>query len=268
MNLTAAAVAIVIYLVLAWIMGRAAMRGVDTGHRRPALFIAATVAVIIHGVLTAEHMFQAHGVEFTFFKVASLLFWFVTVITLATSLWAPVDKLLVPLYAMSALALALMMAFHVPGYKPDTNISPGVGLHIVVSLLAYSVLGLAALQAMAMALLNRELKARHVRGLINALPPLQTMEQLLFQMVWIGIVLLTMSMITGVVYLQNLFEQHLVHKTVFTIIAWCIFAVLLWGRHRLGWRGEIAVRWTLGGFAALILAYLGSKFVLELILHR
>ena len=94
------------------------------------------------------------------------------------------------------------------------------------------------------------------------------METLLFQLIALGFVLLTLALTSGFVYLENLFAQHLVHKTVLSIIAWVVFAVLLWGRYRHGWRGRKALRWTLGGFLILMLAYLGSKAVLELVLHR
>jgi ABC-type uncharacterized transport system permease subunit len=94
------------------------------------------------------------------------------------------------------------------------------------------------------------------------------MEQLLFQMIAVGYGFLTLSLATGALYLQNIFAQHIVHKTVLSIFAWVLFTVLLWGRHHFGWRGRTAIRWTLGGFAALMLAYFGSKLVLELILQR
>ncbi|MDP4917088.1 MAG: cytochrome c biogenesis protein CcsA, partial [Haliea sp.] len=64
------------------------------------------------------------------------------------------------------------------------------------------------------------------------------------------------------------FAQHLVHKTVLTLIAWVVYSTLLWGRYQLGWRSQTAVRFTLGGFIVLMLAFLGSKLVLELVLQR
>ena len=94
------------------------------------------------------------------------------------------------------------------------------------------------------------------------------MEYLLFRLIWTGEVLLALAILTGALFLENMFAQHLAHKTVLSIVAWLVFAVLLWGKHRLGWRGTTAVRWTLTGFGLLILAYLGSKFVLEVLLQR
>jgi ABC-type uncharacterized transport system permease subunit len=94
------------------------------------------------------------------------------------------------------------------------------------------------------------------------------MESMLFEVIWFGLILLTFSILSGIVFLEDIFAQHLVHKTALSIAAWLMFTVLLWGHHQLGWRSKTAVRWTLGGFAILMLGYFGSKLVLELILHR
>ena len=94
------------------------------------------------------------------------------------------------------------------------------------------------------------------------------MESMLFEIVWVGLLLLTVAIGSGFLFLDDIFAQHLVHKTVLSICAWALFATLLWGRHYLGWRSQMAARFTLGGFIALMLAYAGSKFVLELILQR
>lgn len=140
--------------------------------------------------------------------------------------------------------------------------------HIVASITAYGILTIAALQAISLATQEYALKNRKMRSIINTLPPLQTMEELLFEMLWLGIILLTISIATGYFFLEDIFAQHLAHKTVFTICSWVIFATLLWGRHKNGWRGKTAVRWTLSGFFILMLAYFGSKVVLEMILHK
>ena len=103
---------------------------------------------------------------------------------------------------------------------------------------------------------------------VRTLPPLEVMERLLFQMIGTGFALLSAALLTGIVFLEDIFAQHLVHKTVLSIVSWMIFGILLWGRWRFGWRGRTAIRWTLSGFLFLILAYFGSKLVLELILQR
>ena len=104
--------------------------------------------------------------------------------------------------------------------------------------------------------------------MLRILPPLAAMESLLFQLLAGGLFLLSLGLISGFMFVENLMAQHLVHKTVLSLLAWCVFALLLWGRHQRGWRGRIAVNYTLGGFALLALAFFGSEFVLQLILHR
>jgi len=103
-------------------------------------------------------------------------------------------------------------------------------------------------------------------GLIRLLPPLKTMETLLFDAIIIGFICLSLSLVSGMIFLENMFAQHLAHKTILSILAWLVFAILLAGRWLAGWRGRTAIRWTLGGFISLMLAYFGSKFVLEVIL--
>jgi ABC-type uncharacterized transport system permease subunit len=130
------------------------------------------------------------------------------------------------------------------------------------------VLTIAACQAAAVAALDYQLHHRHTRGLVQVLPPLQLMEAMLFELLWVGLVLLTIAISSGMLFLEDIFAQHLVHKTVLTLCAWLLFATLLWGHHQLGWRSQTAVRFTLSGFVVLMLGYFGSKFVLELILQQ
>jgi ABC-type uncharacterized transport system permease subunit len=126
---------------------------------------------------------------------------------------------------------------------------------------------LAAIQAIVLAIQEKQLRQRHVSGLMRKLPPLQTMETALFQLIITGFALLTVGLITGLMFVEDLLAQHLVHKTVLSVVAWCVFAGLLWGRLRHGWRGKTAVKWTLTGFAILLLAYMGSQFVLEYLVN-
>jgi ABC-type uncharacterized transport system permease subunit len=142
----------------------------------------------------------------------------------------------------------------------------GIALHILLSVVAYSLLSAAVLQALLVSWQNDRLKSKHVSGVIRHLPALQTMENLLFEFVWVGVALLTAGLIVGAFYIDNMFAQHLAHKTILSAIAWLIFVILLWGRILRGWRGPYAIRWILGGFCTLMLAYFGSKLVLEVIL--
>jgi ABC-type uncharacterized transport system permease subunit len=152
----------------------------------------------------------------------------------------------------------------------------------VVALLAYGLLTIAALQALVMAALDRwlhgttsradqqKLWPQIQRALLAPLPPLLAMERVLFRLLAAGFALLTMTVLTGIVFSEQLFQRPaaLDQKTTFTGIAWLIFGALLAGRALYGWRGRVALRWTLAGFIFLFLAYAGSRFILEVVLHR
>ena len=118
---------------------------------------------------------------------------------------------------------------------------------------------------LARALQQHALKKRHTRGIVQVLPALTSMERALFELIWAGMILLSVSILSGMIYLDNLFAQHLAHKTVLSFGAWVIFAVLLFGHHVLGWRGQRAARWTLGGCLVLALAFFGTKFALQVV---
>jgi ABC-type uncharacterized transport system permease subunit len=137
-------------------------------------------------------------------------------------------------------------------------------------MLAYSLLTLAALHAMLMAVAERQLHSGRISRTVASLPPLMTMETLLFRLIAIAFVLLTLTLGSGIVFSESLFGQafRLDHKTVFAIISWLLFGALLFGRRVWGWRGRVALRWTLAGFIALLLAYMGSRFVVEVLLGR
>jgi ABC-type uncharacterized transport system permease subunit len=133
---------------------------------------------------------------------------------------------------------------------------------------AAALLFAAAVTATMLVLLDRRLRSRRISNLPSVLPPIDVLETVLFRLIGAGFALLTLALVTGFAFVTNLFEQHLVHKTVLSLMAWVLFAILLFGRVRYGWRGRSAVRFTLWGFGILVLAYFGSKFVLEDIFGR
>jgi ABC-type uncharacterized transport system permease subunit len=143
-------------------------------------------------------------------------------------------------------------------------------VHLLIAMLAYSLFTIASLHVLLMALLERRLHDGSLPRVLQGLPPLLAMETLLFRIIWAGFILLTATILSGVLYSEELFGRaaRLNHKTVFGVLSWIIFAALLGGRHIYGWRGRVAVRWTLAGFLMLVLAYVGSRFVLEVILGR
>ncbi len=198
---------------------------------------------------------------------AILLGALVVLLLILVSLFKPVLNAAVALFPLAGVTLLLSAGLNGTD-QGSSMITPGIALHALSSALAFAVLSIAAVQAVIFGLQNQALRHHHTRGIVQSLPPLTTMERLLFELIWAGMALLTVSIASGILFLDNLFAQHLAHKTILSLAAWVIFATLLFSHHRLGWRGMRAVRWTLGGCAILLLAYFGSKFVLEVLINR
>lgn len=237
--------------------------GDEAGASRTAVLGLSTAAVILHAVLLVSTMAAEGGLSLGFTSTASLVAWAIAVIFLLVTLLRPVEVLGVIVLPIATLAVILAWVW--PAAELAKTPSVLLNVHLVISVLAYSFLSLAMAQALLLALQERRLREHHPGRLIRVLPPLQTMEQLLFQLITVGFLLLTLTLISGVFFADQVFGKPLVfnHKTVLSITAWFIFAVLLLGRRQFGWRGRKAINWTLGGFAVLLLAYFGTKFILE-----
>ena len=231
------------------------------------VLILGLLALMGHAIVAWNGVVGGGAISMGFYKVPALLFLVINIACVSILLRRPIQNLFVVLFPLSALSV-LVSIFSPDTVGADGQIPKGMLIHIISSLFAYSVLTLAAFQAALVAVQDHQLKHRHTRGIIQVLPPLQTMETMLFELLWVGVVLLTFSIASGMIFLDDIFAQYLVHKTVLTIIAWCLFSALLWGHARRGWRSQTAVRLTLAGFTLLMLAYFGSKLVLELVLQR
>jgi len=222
---------------------------------------------VFHALVTFQEIYTDAGINLSILPMISLMFLAVTALILISSLRRPVENLMVALFPLAAVAIVLSLLFQ-DTYSPREELSRGFVTHIILSIVAYSLLTIAALQAILLAFGNYELR-HHRLAVMKSLPPLQTMEGLLFEMLWGGLIFLSLSIATGFMYMTSAGSAPgLIHHTVITLAAWIVFAVLLWGRHQLGWRGATASRWTLSGFALLVLGYFGSKFVLEIVLGR
>jgi ABC-type uncharacterized transport system permease subunit len=227
----------------------------------------AFAGLAMHTWLLYAGIFAHDALNLAFFNALSLASWTVVATLLLSSLTKPVENLGIVVLPLAATAVALDMLYPSVAFMGKTT--PWVlKLHVLLSMLAWSLLALASVQAGALAVQDSYLRRRKPTGFVRALPPLMTMEALLFEMIGIGFVLLTLALISGFAFLDDMFAQHLVHKTVLSVLAWLVFGWLLIGRRLWGWRGRKAIIWTMSGFVILILAYFGSKLVLELILHR
>jgi ABC-type uncharacterized transport system permease subunit len=224
------------------------------------------LAMGCHAALTWYSLGTDAGISLGFFKIFDLLALAINTACVIALIWRPLQSLLVVLFPLSAVAVL------VATLGPDTTTAQryplGVVTHIASSVVAWSLLTMAAVQAALLAWQDRQLKNKQMGGLPSMLPPLQLMEAMLFELIWLGVIALSLSIFTGVAFMNDIFAQHLVHKTVLSIAAWLLFTVLLWGHHRLGWRSQTAVRLTVVGFTLLMLAFLGSKLVLELLLGQ
>lgn len=224
------------------------------------------VTLVIHAIGIYGISVKPDGIQLSFFMVSSQIFWVINSIVLLSSLKKALHNLFIFLLPCSCIAVIATIFSHSESTILKLNYT--LASHVILSILAYSLLTIATLQAMLLSYQNRHLKNKSRLQYLRYLPPLQTMEALLFEFVLVGELLLTLSILSGFIFLDNIFAQHLVHKTVFAIAAWFVYGFLLLGKYKLGWRGNTAIRWALAGFLFLMLAYFGTKLVLEIILHR
>jgi len=258
-----------LYLAVSALLWRTLLSG-SAGYKsvRPALLTLAAGGLVLHGALLYGDLF-AGNLHLGLTNAAALVAWAVCLLWLLAVLRQPVESLGVVILPLAALTLLVEWLW--PSRQLDL---PTAGLaqtlHIVISLLAYSLLSVAVVQSLVLGVQERALHRHRAGGFLRSLPPLETMEILLFRMITVGFVLLTLTLASGIVFSEQLFGKPLrwTHHTVLATIAWCVFGALLLGRWRLGWRGRTAVRMTLIGFTLLVLGYFGSKFVLEVLIQR
>ena len=219
----------------------------------------------LHGLALYASMVGPSGINLGFYNAITLVSAFITLFTLIAVWRYPVEILAIILLPVAGVTLIFNTSIDTNHLLPQES-STALIFHILTSIIAYSILALAALQAIILSIQNKFLHAHQPGGLIKLMPPLRNMEVLLFEVIVVGFIALTISLGSGLVFLENMFAQHLVHKTVLSILAWFVFLILLIGHWKLGWRGRTAIRWTLSGFVSLMLAYFGSKFVMEILL--
>ena len=256
---------ILFYLLASGLLVKRLSRGNTDGQYAPdSAALPALVAIAAHAVLLYPAIITPGGLNLGFVYAASLVALTSACLLAVSTFFQPVGNLGVVVFPVAAATIGLLLAW--PGERLVADASWQLETHILASLLAYSILALAVFQSILLSIQDRHLRNRQPGGCIRALPPLAVMESLLFQMIATGFALLSLALVTGFLFLEDIFAQHLVHKTTLSIIAWFVFGILLWGRWRFGWRGQTALRWTIGGLIFLMLANFGSKVVLELVL--
>jgi len=273
LQLVPAVVSSLLYAALAFHFWRTRWRESATGDyslrtqpwERAAIFLA----LAVHGVGLYSALFGASGMRFSFSFALSLMLWLAVLIYWLEGFRSPTDGLQPLVLPLAALCAALPVVF--PQLRVIAHADAwGFKLHFMTAMLAYALFTLSALQAVFMGFAERKLHHKESSRTLASLPPLLTMEVLLFRMITIAFALLTLALGSGIVFSEAIFGKALVfdHKTFFAFVAWGIFGALLIGRVAYGWRGRIALRWTLAGFIVLLLAYVGSRFVYEVVLGR
>jgi ABC-type uncharacterized transport system permease subunit len=230
---------------------------------------AIVIPLALHGWTLYAGLFGAPELRFGFAQALSAMTWLAVALVWFESFFYRLDGMEPLVLPLAAVAVPLPALF--PGLASSGAYAQAGAfkLHLALAMIAYGLFVIALLHAMLMAVAERQLHRKSHFSLIS-LPPLLTLEKLLFRVIAAAFLFLTLTLATGIAYSETLFGRPLRadHKTVFAVLSWLTFGLLLLGRWRYGWRGRTATRWTLTGFVLLILAYVGSRFVLEVVLHR
>ena len=236
----------------------------DNTRSRAVLWLALP-AIVLHAATHAIGWSHLHGPDLHFFAALSLVGLGMAAFSTLAAGTQRMEALGVIIYPFAGF---LVLLYHYAGHGHPVNLDWRLQLHAWLALLAYAALAVAALIAVLLWFQERALRQRHLGGWLRALPPLVQLETLLFRSLTASFVLLTLALVTGVVFVENLLAQHLWHKTVLSFLSWLVLGALLFGRWRFGWRGQRAVRMTLTSMLLLLLAFFGSKFVLEVLLKQ
>lgn len=245
------------------------LRQTITTYRKRIVLGLAITAVIIHGLLLQQNLWLASGLNLSFSIAAALVSFAVTIIFILAAIRTSLENIGIVILPIAA--ITILMQWFWPGQHLLPQATPIYqGLHIVISLLAYSLLCLASAQALMLLLQDHQLHTRQPGRFLNVLPPVETMEYLMAQMISVGFLLLTLTVITGIFFSKVIFGQPLKfnHHILLSIMGWLVFGSYLLARWRYGLRGRKAAIWVLSGIALLALGFLGTKFIMEIILGK
>tara|TARA_X000000950_G_scaffold280597_1_gene375561 strand:- start:29545 stop:30342 length:798 start_codon:yes stop_codon:yes gene_type:complete len=222
------------------------------------------VALIMHGGTTIALITDPDGLDLSLINVCVLTTFVTNALVLTKQLNTILNTLYILLFPISG--TILFVAAITSGSKPTMPVSPTLQAHVISSILAYSLITICSLQALLIQLQIRQLKYKSQNETVRSLPSLEVMEKVLFRIILLSEIFLSISLVTGFFFYEDLREQKLLHKVFFSSTAWFCFAVLLLGRFLKGWRGKLAIRLTWISFICLGLGFVGSKFVTEYLL--
>jgi len=239
----------------------------QTNIKAKTVFISAALAIIFHAWLLHNLIHDGtSGQNLSMLNVASVVSFIISLVMslamLKTRLWF----LLPVVYGFSV--ISILASSFLPGAF-ITHFEGKIGLltHITIALFAYATLTIAALYAIQLAWLDYKLKTKKAMAVNPNLPPLLKVERQLFNIILIGNSLLTLTLLSGFVFLDDMFANGSAHKSILSFVAWVIYSILLWGHYQKGWRGKKVTWFAIAGATLLTLAYFGSRFVREIILN-
>jgi len=258
--------ATVFYVVAAVLLYKSILTP-ESALRRVSIYFT-LAGILFHAIAQLSHWFGSDVPDVSLPHLMSLCA-LVIMLLLISSAFTRNTLYDAGLVALPIAAAVLLLEWILPQDAiPLDDATTGIVFHLISSVLAFGVLSIAAVYALFAAVIDYFLRHHHLNPLVRTLPALDVMESLLFKLIAAGFVLLSASLASGLLFINDIFAQHLLHKTVLSILAWLVFGLLLWGRWRHGWRGSLAVRMTLAGIVLLFLSYVGSKLVLEMVLSR
>lgn len=239
----------------------------SAGGKRLAGLALGVIGLAAHGFDLSQSLLSRPELALNVADTASLIGWIIAALAIVVGIWRPRFTVISSLLLSIAAIVAIVTD---QGRREFAVFSGGweLAAHIIISTIAYAFVTIGAALALMLAMLDHRLRHRRQLGWMTMLPSVEALESGMFLAIGLGFALLSLALFSGFFFVEDLFAQHLIHKTVLSLLAWLILATLLTGRWRFGWRGRLAINWTFGGFLLLGLAYFGSKWVLETLLGR
>lgn len=225
---------------------------------RRNVILFASLAGIFHLFSLSLTIWQDDTLAFSLSNVLSMIAVLGSVILLGLNRQFQAETLGIFIFPLAALTTLLPLGF--PSYMP---LPLEIGSHVLISIAAYSVLGIATAQAVLYSIQEKRFRKKQLSNLMRSLPPLQIMEELMFKLLIIGFALLSFALLSGAFFVEDLFAQHLVHKTFFAVISWILYGILITGHFQQGWRGQKAVKYVIWAYALLFTSFIGTEFILQ-----
>lgn len=239
--------------------------GKSTDSNSSLAFTLACFATLLHLSFASSYSFVGSSINFSLSSMTVIVSGLVCLVYILGGLAMPIRRLGVIVFPLTIISLVFSQLWQQEVLTLNRNNGSAASIHILVSILAYCLLAIAAIQALLYVYQERQIKNRTTPTMLMALPPIQTMEQLLFRLVWMGFILLSVTLLSGAIFSHQIFGQpfEFNHHTILASLGWVVFAIMLAKRITQGLRGSQAAYWAVGGFLLIQLGYFGTKVVSE-----